>query len=69
MNAPMPSPGEAATKARTTEPLYGGATSRRVTVRDIAAGLGRGDVPDGDPAGDGPAVKGFGGPRLGRGLP
>ena len=42
MNAPMPSSGEAATKARTTEPLYGGATSRRVTVRDIAAAKARG---------------------------
>jgi 3-methyl-2-oxobutanoate hydroxymethyltransferase len=43
MNAPMPSSGEAATKARTTEPLYGGATSRRVTVRDIAAAKARGE--------------------------
>ena len=43
MNAPMPSSGEAATKARTTEPLYGGAISRRVTVRDIAAAKARGE--------------------------
>jgi 3-methyl-2-oxobutanoate hydroxymethyltransferase len=43
MNAPMPSPGEAATKARTIEPLYGGSTSRRVTVRDIAAAKARGE--------------------------
>ena len=43
MNAPMPSSGEAATKARTAEPLYGGASSRRVTVRDIAAAKARGE--------------------------
>jgi 3-methyl-2-oxobutanoate hydroxymethyltransferase len=43
MTAPMPSSGEAATKARTTEPLYGGAMSRRVTVRDIAAAKARGE--------------------------
>jgi len=43
MNAPMPSSGEAATKARTAEPLYGGAMSRRVTVRDIAAAKARGE--------------------------
>jgi 3-methyl-2-oxobutanoate hydroxymethyltransferase len=43
MNAPMPSSGEAATKARTAEPLYGGTMSRRVTVRDIAAAKARGE--------------------------
>src|SRR6516165_521242 len=43
MNAPMPSSGEAAIKARTAEPLYGGAMSRRVTVRDIAAAKARGE--------------------------
>jgi 3-methyl-2-oxobutanoate hydroxymethyltransferase len=43
MNAPMPSSGEAATKARTTEPLYRGSNSRRVTVRDIAAAKARGE--------------------------
>ena len=43
MNASPSSSGEAATKARTTEPLYGGAISRRVTVRDIAAAKSRGE--------------------------
>ena len=43
MNASLPSSGEAATKARTAEPLYGAATDRRVTVRDIAAAKARGE--------------------------
>src|SRR6516165_10618 len=43
MNAPMPSSGEAATKARTPDPLYGGTASRRVTVRDLAAAKARGE--------------------------
>ena len=43
MNASLPSPGEAATKARTAEPLYGATTNRRVTVRDIAAAKARGE--------------------------
>src|SRR5262249_42013264 len=34
---------EAATKARTAEPLYGATTDRRVTVRDIAAAKARGE--------------------------
>jgi 3-methyl-2-oxobutanoate hydroxymethyltransferase len=42
MNASPSSPG-AATKARTAEPLYGAATDRRVTVRDIAAAKARGE--------------------------
>jgi len=43
MNASPSTPGEAATKARTAEPLYGAATDRRVTVRDIAAAKARGE--------------------------
>jgi 3-methyl-2-oxobutanoate hydroxymethyltransferase len=43
MNASSSTPGEAATKARTAEPLYGAATGRRVTVRDIAAAKARGE--------------------------
>ena len=43
MNAAPSSSGEAATKARTAEPLYGATTSRRVTVRDIAAAKARGE--------------------------
>ena len=37
MNAQSTSPEAAATTARTPEPLYGGNTGRRVTVRDLAA--------------------------------
>ncbi len=43
MNAPMSSSGEAATKARTAEPRYGGSSGRRVTVRDLAAAKARGE--------------------------
>jgi 3-methyl-2-oxobutanoate hydroxymethyltransferase len=43
MNASPSSPGEAANKARTAEPLYGAANGRRVTVRDIAAAKARGE--------------------------
>ena len=43
MNASSSTPGEAATKARTAEPLYSAATDRRVTVRDIAAAKARGE--------------------------
>ena len=43
MNAPTPSSGEAATKARTAEPLYGGSAGRRLTVRDLAAAKARGE--------------------------
>ena len=43
MNASSSTPGEAATKARTAEPLYGATTNRRVTVRDIAAAKARGE--------------------------
>src|SRR6202008_3673882 len=43
MNTSVPSSGAAATKARTVEPLYGAATGRRVTVRDIAAAKARGE--------------------------
>jgi 3-methyl-2-oxobutanoate hydroxymethyltransferase len=43
MNAPTPSSGTAASTPRTAEPLYGGATSRRITVRDIAAAKARGE--------------------------
>ena len=40
----QPQPGgTAATTARTTEPLYGGTASRRVTVRDLAAAKARGE--------------------------
>ena len=43
MNASTPSSGEAATTARTAEPLFGGTMTRRVTVRDLAAGKARGE--------------------------
>jgi 3-methyl-2-oxobutanoate hydroxymethyltransferase len=43
MNAVTSSAGEAATKARTAEPLYGGTMARRVTVRDLAAAKARGE--------------------------
>jgi 3-methyl-2-oxobutanoate hydroxymethyltransferase len=43
MKASPSSPGEAANKARTAEPLYGAGTGRRVTVRDIAAAKARGE--------------------------
>jgi 3-methyl-2-oxobutanoate hydroxymethyltransferase len=43
MNASPSTPGEAATKARTAQPLYGAVTDRRVTVRDIAAAKARGE--------------------------
>ena len=43
MNASASSSGEAATKARTAEPLYGATANRRVTVRDIAAAKARGE--------------------------
>src|SRR5215472_16251770 len=43
MNASTSSSREAATKARTAEPLYGATTDRRVTVRDIAAAKARGE--------------------------
>ena len=43
MNSSTPSSGEAATTARTAEPLYGGSTHRRVTVRDLAAAKARGE--------------------------
>jgi 3-methyl-2-oxobutanoate hydroxymethyltransferase len=43
MNAVTSSSGEAATKARTAEPLYGGTMTRRVTVRDLAAAKARGE--------------------------
>jgi 3-methyl-2-oxobutanoate hydroxymethyltransferase len=43
MNSSMSSSGEAATKARTAEPLYGGSTHRRITVRDLAAAKARGE--------------------------
>src|SRR6266516_23959 len=43
MNASVPSSGEAATRARTAEPLYGGSMARRVTVRDLAAAKARGE--------------------------
>jgi 3-methyl-2-oxobutanoate hydroxymethyltransferase len=43
MNASPSKSGEAATKARTAEPLYGATTNRRVTVRDIAAAKARGE--------------------------
>jgi 3-methyl-2-oxobutanoate hydroxymethyltransferase len=43
MNAVTSSAGEAATKARTAEPLYGGTMTRRVTVRDLAAAKARGE--------------------------
>jgi len=44
MTAQLTGSGTAATKARTAEPLYGGAaTGRRVTVRDLAAAKARGE--------------------------
>jgi 3-methyl-2-oxobutanoate hydroxymethyltransferase len=44
MSAQPSDPGPAATKARTAEPLYGGAgAGRRVTVRDLAAAKARGE--------------------------
>jgi len=43
MTAQPSDSGAAATKARTAEPLYGAATDRRVTVRDIAAAKARGE--------------------------
>jgi 3-methyl-2-oxobutanoate hydroxymethyltransferase len=43
MNASLSSSGEAATKTRTAEPLYGATANRRVTVRDIAAAKARGE--------------------------
>src|SRR5215471_11718468 len=43
MTAQPSDSGAAATKARTAEPLYGGQTGRRVTVRDLAAAKDRGE--------------------------
>ena len=43
MNASTSSSGEAATTARTAEPLFGGTMTRRVTVRDLAAAKARGE--------------------------
>src|SRR5215468_8904576 len=43
MNAQSTSPDAAATTARTPEPLFGGNTGRRVTVRDLAAAKARGE--------------------------
>src|SRR5215468_8820168 len=43
MNAQNSNPDVAATTARTPEPLYGGSTGRRITVRDLAAGKARGE--------------------------
>jgi 3-methyl-2-oxobutanoate hydroxymethyltransferase len=43
VNASTPSSGEAATTARTAEPLFGGTMTRRVTVRDLAAAKARGE--------------------------
>src|SRR6266496_4536920 len=43
MNAQPSDSGTAATRARTAEPLYGGSTGRRVTVRDLAAAKARGE--------------------------
>src|SRR5580693_4267820 len=43
MTAQPSDSGAAATKARTAEPLYGGSTGRRVTVRDLAAAKARGE--------------------------
>ena len=43
MTAQPSDSGAAATKARTAEPLYGGSTGRRVTVRDVAAAKERGE--------------------------
>src|SRR5437773_12050156 len=43
MNADSSSPDAAATSARTAEPLFGGSSKRRVTVRDLAAAKARGE--------------------------
>ena len=43
MNASPSTPGAAANKTRTAEPLYGAVSDRRVTVRDIAAAKARGE--------------------------
>ncbi|HXZ77377.1 MAG TPA: 3-methyl-2-oxobutanoate hydroxymethyltransferase [Streptosporangiaceae bacterium] len=43
MNAPSSNPEAAATTARTPEPLFGGNTGRRITVRDLAAAKARGE--------------------------
>jgi 3-methyl-2-oxobutanoate hydroxymethyltransferase len=43
MTAHPSDPGTAATTARTPAPLYGGAATRRVTVRDLAAAKTRGE--------------------------
>ena len=43
MNAESSSPDAAATSARTAEPLFGGSSKRRVTVRDLAAAKARGE--------------------------
>jgi 3-methyl-2-oxobutanoate hydroxymethyltransferase len=43
MTAPLPDSSTAATTARTAEPLYGGKSDRRVTVRDLAAAKARGE--------------------------
>jgi 3-methyl-2-oxobutanoate hydroxymethyltransferase len=43
MTAQPSSSPEAATSARTPEPLYGGIASRRVTIRDLAAAKARGE--------------------------
>jgi 3-methyl-2-oxobutanoate hydroxymethyltransferase len=39
----LPSTSKAATTARTPEPLYGGTSGRRITVRDLAAAKARGE--------------------------
>jgi 3-methyl-2-oxobutanoate hydroxymethyltransferase len=43
MNAQRSNPDAAATTARTPEPLFGGSTGRRITVRDLAAAKARGE--------------------------
>src|SRR6201988_3289098 len=43
MTAQPSDSGAAATRARTPEPLYGGSTGRRVTIRDLAAAKARGE--------------------------
>jgi 3-methyl-2-oxobutanoate hydroxymethyltransferase len=43
MNAQPSDSAAATTRARTAEPLYGGSTTRRVTVRDLAAAKARGE--------------------------
>jgi 3-methyl-2-oxobutanoate hydroxymethyltransferase len=43
MNAQRSNPDAAATTARTPEPLFGGNTGRRITVRDLAAAKARGE--------------------------